>query len=292
MKRRHSEKLPQKKNLHSLETDYQIIINSGEQVIQDPVLLRIRGDNSCITIPLTKTIKDEKPFQSNTSHEFHVHMNDIGKIKRITIEHEGKDLNLLWHLKTVQIKKGNEIYKLVFEKKNSFSDYFIVECSFHADVRLDYKENKVNLYPTGAFYGHQKEDYVQSELRRLRENLRGESAKLRAPQQFVNYLQINSENCLIIFLSKAHQPFVFNDLSPYFDTSPVERAIYSVNKTKPLFYSSIFSLFQPLDAPPGYYTRLTALRVVEPWEAYGMDYGVNYEFLKQRNARSLSAKRP
>jgi hypothetical protein len=40
----------------------------------------------------------------------------------------------------------------------------------------------------------------------------------------------------------------------------------------------------------GYYTRKTALRIVEPWEAYGMDYGVDYELLTQRNNRSLSAK--
>jgi hypothetical protein len=62
--------------------------------------------------------------------------------------------------------------------------FWIIEYfSFIADVRLDYKDNKVNLYPVGAFLGHQKEDYVQSELRRLRESLRAESAKLRTPQQ-------------------------------------------------------------------------------------------------------------
>ncbi|CAF4834302.1 unnamed protein product, partial [Rotaria magnacalcarata] len=50
---------------------------------------------------------------------------------------------------------------------------------------------------------------------------------------------------------KVYEPFVYNDLGPYFDTSSVEKAIYS-----------------PLEAPPGYYTRLTALRIVEPWETY------------------------
>jgi len=29
--------------------------------------------------------------------------------------------------------------------------------------------------------------------------------------------------------SKAHEPFVYNDLSPYFDTTIVERAIHEVN---------------------------------------------------------------
>ncbi|CAF2387666.1 unnamed protein product [Rotaria sp. Silwood2] len=75
-------------------------------------------------------------------------------------------------------------------------------------------------------------------------------------------------------LHKAHEPFVYNDLRPYFDTSGVEKAIH-----------------EPLETQPGYYTRLTALRIVEPWEAYGMDYGVNYELLKQRRNRGQSAKR-
>jgi hypothetical protein len=71
------------------------------------------------------------------------------------------------------------------KRKSSFFsiDYYI--CSFNADVRLDHKENKVTLYPVGALFGHQREDYVQSELRRLRENLRCESSKLRAPKQLV-----------------------------------------------------------------------------------------------------------
>jgi len=59
--------------------------------------------------------------------------------------------------------------------------------SFNANVRLDDKDNKVNLYPVGALLGHQKEDYVQSELRRLRENLRAESAKLHPPSQLVHF---------------------------------------------------------------------------------------------------------
>jgi hypothetical protein len=37
----------------------------------------------------------------------------VGKIKRIVIEHQGTDEQLLWHIKTVQIKKDNETYKFV-----------------------------------------------------------------------------------------------------------------------------------------------------------------------------------
>jgi len=46
--------------------------------------------------------------------------------------------------------------------------------------------------------------------------------------------------------SKAHEPFVYNDLSPYFDTSTVEKAIHEV--MKPLFkkksrYDFFFGFF-------------------------------------------------
>ncbi|CAF2907936.1 unnamed protein product [Rotaria sp. Silwood2] len=220
------------------DADYEIITSTGEQALEAPVTIKIRGENGIVRIPLTQTKNGEQPFQSKSTNEFTCRTTDVGKIRQITVEHNGMDKNIIWHLKTIQIKKGNETY------------------NFNADLRLDYKENKANLYPVGALFGHQREDYVQSELRRLRESLRSESSKLHPP------------------VHKAYEPFVYNDLSPYFDTSSVERAIYS-----------------PLEAPPGYYTRLTALRIVEPWETYGMDYGVNYEISKQRKGRSFSNRR-
>lgn len=96
-----------------LETDYDITISTGDQAIQVPVILKIRGENGNVNIPLTKTKTGETPFQSKSAQEFTHRAADIGKIRRITIEHQGTDQNLLWHLKTVQIKKGNETYKFV-----------------------------------------------------------------------------------------------------------------------------------------------------------------------------------
>ncbi len=172
----------------SLDTDYAISVSTGDQAIDAPVVLKIRGEHGIVSIPLTKSTTNTKPFQSKSTDEFTCRTNDVGKIKRIVIEHQGTDEQLLWHIKTVQIKKDNETYKFVRMKtKSSFS--MIKSFSFNANVRLDYKENKINLYPVGAFLGHQKEDYVQSELRRLRESLRTESAKLRPPQQFVIFFE-------------------------------------------------------------------------------------------------------
>jgi predicted metalloprotease with PDZ domain len=73
--------------------------------------LKIRGDNGLVTIPLAKTKTDETPFQAKSNQEFSSHALDVGKIKKITIEHQGTEKDLLWHLKTVQIKKGNETYE-------------------------------------------------------------------------------------------------------------------------------------------------------------------------------------
>jgi hypothetical protein len=51
--------------------------------------------------------------------------------------------------------------------------------SFHANVRLDYSEQKIVLHPQDQ----RKEDFVQTELRRLKENLHSESLKMRRPPQ-------------------------------------------------------------------------------------------------------------
>jgi hypothetical protein len=64
------------------------------------------------------------------------------------------------------------------------SNFFFI-FSFKANVRLDSNERKVNLFPIEQ----KKEDYVQSELRRLRENLRSESFKMRRPRQLVSFFK-------------------------------------------------------------------------------------------------------
>mgnify|MGYP002384209346 FL=1 len=117
MKRTQSSRNSQKKTFDSVEADYQITINSGEQAIQVPVILKIRGENGFATIPLRKTTNDEQPFQPNASHQFTARANDVGRIQRITIEHQGTDYELLWHLKTVEIRKGNDTYKFVCSKE-------------------------------------------------------------------------------------------------------------------------------------------------------------------------------
>ena len=75
------------------------------------MILKIHGENGIVQIPLTKTKTGDQPFQAKSTHEFSSHTNDVGKIKKITIEHQGTEQDLLWHLKTVQIKKGTETYK-------------------------------------------------------------------------------------------------------------------------------------------------------------------------------------
>ncbi|CAF3864693.1 unnamed protein product [Adineta steineri] len=216
------------------DVDYTIKVVTGDKAFNGIVNIKIRGVNGIITIPLSDTNSGAKPFQAKSSDEFTNRTTDVGKIKRITIECHDIEKRNTWHLKRIQILKGNQVY------------------NFLANVRLDSKEPKIVLHPIDQ----RKEDYVQSELRRLRTNLRNESLKMHQPKH------------------KAHEPFVYNNLSPYFDTSTVERAIYG-----------------PIEPPSGYYTRITALSIVEPWEAYGMDYGVNYELLRSRANRSQSAKR-
>lgn len=110
-----------------VDVDYDIIISTGDQTIEVPVTLKIRGENGTTNIPLTKTKTGEKPFQSKSTQEFTEKTTDVGKIKRITIEHQGTEENLVWHIKTIQIKKGNETYKLV---RNSNLIFQLIDLTF------------------------------------------------------------------------------------------------------------------------------------------------------------------
>lgn len=51
--------------------------------------------------------------------------------------------------------------------------------SFPNNIRLDHRESKITLSPID----NKKEDFVEVELRRLKDNLRSESMKLRRPIQ-------------------------------------------------------------------------------------------------------------
>lgn len=68
--------------------------------------------------------------------------------------------------------------------------------SFNADVHFNDKKQKMSLHPQMK----SKEDYVQSELRRLKQNLRATSAKMRRPPQYnlTIFLIFNYQNSLFL----------------------------------------------------------------------------------------------
>lgn len=95
----------------SLDADYTIITSTGDQKIDVPVSMKVRGEHGTVSIPLTKTKGGEKPFQAKATDEFTCRTTDVGKIQQITIEHNESKDDVLWHLKTVDIKKGTETYQ-------------------------------------------------------------------------------------------------------------------------------------------------------------------------------------
>ena len=101
----------------SLDADYTISITTGDQSFDAPVTLKIRGDNGIVSIPLTKTKSNAKPFQAKATDEFTCRTTDVGKIRRVMIEHQGTDEKIVWHVKSVQIKKENETYRFVEKGK-------------------------------------------------------------------------------------------------------------------------------------------------------------------------------
>ena len=141
---------------------------------------------------------------------------------------------------------------------------------FMGKARLDDKVTTLVFYPVGK----KKPDYLQTEADRLRYDLKRKSSTVNPPSPFVDSLSTFSRSFRSLS-SKAFQPYVYNDLAPYFDTSNVRQAMQ-----------------RPTETLSSYYSRVTALRVVEPWESYAMDYGVHYDIERSPRPGASGAPRP
>lgn len=105
---------------------------------------------------------------------------------------------------------------------------FISSSRFHANVRVVNEEQKILLYPVP----NRREDFVESQLRKLRKSLKDEAMKKRRPPPFVDFSMFEKEkrverNSVLIY-RKDFQPYVYNNLNPYFDTNDVDKAIHEV----------------------------------------------------------------
>lgn len=97
-------------NLLFLEIDYHFIIETGEQGIDTPVSLKVHGEKGSVDIPL-KGKDDKTSFPAKSTNEFTSSEKDVGKIYFITFGLTGKNQDVVWHLKKVQLKKGSDEYK-------------------------------------------------------------------------------------------------------------------------------------------------------------------------------------
>ena len=136
-------------------------------------------------------------------------------------------------------------------------------------ARLDGKVKTLVFYPEGK----KKPDYLRSETDRLSYDLKRKSSTLNPPSPFVESLGAYPRSFRSLS-SKAFQPYLYNDLAPYFDTSNVRLAMQ-----------------RPTETLSGYSSRVTALRVVEPWESYAMDYGIHYDLEKSPRPSPSGAPR-
>jgi hypothetical protein len=84
------------------------------------------------------------------------------------------------------------------------------------------------------------EQFTQVELKRLKIGMTREVSKIKYPKR------------------QDFKPFVFNNLSPYFDMKDTEVLVNSPEKMNNV----------------GYYNRYTALTIVEPWVSYRMEQSV------------------
>ena len=90
---------------------YKIKIGTGERTFHGTVNVKIRGEHGIVTVPLETTKSGAAPFQSKATDEFTCRTTDVGRIKRITIECSGLEKKNSWHLRRIQITKGDEVYK-------------------------------------------------------------------------------------------------------------------------------------------------------------------------------------
>ena len=143
---------------------------------------------------MTSTKSGERPFQAKAIDEFTHREKNIGRIRKIVIEHEGTSRENAFHLKKIQIRKRDEIYEYV-EKIISLI-VKTISFRFNTTIRVDHPEQKIVLYPIPS----KKEDYVESELRRLQNTLRNESAKRRRPPPYEHRLSLFDVQSRVYFL--------------------------------------------------------------------------------------------
>lgn len=96
---------------NTIDDDYEIKTTTGEKSFEGKVTIKLRGEYGIISIPLLQSASKEKPFQLKTTDVFTSRTTDVGKIKRLIIELDDAQTDQTWHLKKIQVIKGNETYK-------------------------------------------------------------------------------------------------------------------------------------------------------------------------------------
>ena len=100
------------RNLSSFsEIQYEIKTTTGNESFQGTVVLRLHGEQTSLAIPLTSTKSGAVPFQAKAIDEFSHLDKNVGRIRKIVIEHEGASRANPLHWKKLQICKGRRIYE-------------------------------------------------------------------------------------------------------------------------------------------------------------------------------------
>ncbi|CAF1570540.1 unnamed protein product [Didymodactylos carnosus] len=103
------------------QSQYKILIktsavkNAGTDANVGITIFGDKGETS--QLPLTDTKQGKvASFEENTTNEFEIEGDDVGKINKINIGHNGKGTEQAWHLSLVEIHKGGDSYKFTVNK--------------------------------------------------------------------------------------------------------------------------------------------------------------------------------
>ncbi|CAF0790077.1 unnamed protein product [Brachionus calyciflorus] len=269
--------LTQDSNLAHNMVKYIVLVKTGDLAnagTDSKVTLTIYGKNGNtdeIVLDGNNSNLGKDLFERNSTDEFSVEAEDLGKITHIKIGTDGSKLASSWYLESITVKSPSETQNWEVNKWLADEDLSV---ELKAKIEEKPKEEpkpKAEEKPKKEEKTNEKKETPRSKNETPVSTKKSESKSTKKTLPPVKpprsneftHLELerikgglNREVSTIKFTKrKEHMPFIFNDLNPYYDVKHVENLIYS-----PLNQQHV-----------GYYNRYTAINIVEPWVAYRME---------------------
>lgn len=265
-------------SVKSDKVKYKVTVKTGDSVsagTDAEIMLEIFGDKTnTAKLALNSNVSLDKTgdiFEKGKIDVFELHAIDIGTLKHIKIGHDGSKTGSTWQLESITIDypKGSETWMVnKWLDKSDNSNFIQLKSNSKPTLKSEKpepkhepkKEEKPKLKTEskaekpksvkrierpekqGDKITHPEvtDEFTQIELSRIKAGLSKEVAQIKYPKR------------------QDFKPFVFNNLSPYYDIKETEMLVNAPEKMNSV----------------GYYNRYTALSIVEPWVSHRMEHNL------------------